>query len=566
VLFRAVVSEAAAVYDRASALGCWVAPCDCQHWLPTSIIRGLTFPARLLSTFGTDVMSHTVSHPYEAARFVANTDRAKWHDKTLWMVRAKRDAIAATIPEWEDLREQASQIKRHTLANLADYLEQFEKNATARGAVVHWAKDAAEHNEIVHSILEKHGVQKLVKSKSMLTEECHLNPYLERHGIEVVDTDLGEWIVQLRNEPPSHIVMPAIHTEREEIGELFHEKIGTEKGATDPQYLTEAARQELRQKFLGAQAGITGVNFAIAETGGFVVCTNEGNADLGTALPNLHIACMGIEKLIPKAADLGVFLRLLARSATGQPITTYSTHFHGPQSRGRPGRKPGLRNGGSRVAGGDAGDGDNAGSTIGKPGFEQGELHIVLVDNGRSEILASDDFRRSLNCIRCGACMNTCPVYRRSGGHSYHNTVPGPIGSVLAPSQNAEQHASLPYACSLCGSCDDVCPVKIDLHQQLYTWRSKLVLKGLLPRSKRWGMSLAGWLLSRPGRLNFAGRLARFWLPKLPRWMVYNPLNAWGRQRELPPVPQESFRDLYRSSGGTIGKESPAEKPRGNAD
>ena len=464
-------------------------------------------------------MLNVIPHPQEAARFVANQERAAWHDRTLWMVRQKRDAVASTVPEWEELREHASQIKQHTLSNLAKYLEEFERNAQDRGVIVHWAKDAAEHNEIVLSVLQRHSVKRLVKSKSMLTEECHLNPFLERHGIEVVDTDLGEWIVQLREEPPSHIVMPAIHTKREEIGELFHEKIGTEKGATDPQYLTEAARQELRQKFLAAEAGITGVNFAIAETGGFVVCTNEGNADLGTALPKLHIACMGIEKLIPRAADLGVFLRLLARSATGQPITTYSTHFHGPQP-------------------------------------PDGELHIVLVDNGRSSILGSNDFRRSLNCIRCGACMNTCPVYRRSGGHSYNNTVPGPIGSILAPSQNAEQHASLPYACSLCGSCDDVCPVKIDIHQQLYTWRSKLVLKGLLPKSKQFAMRLAGRLLSSSRWLNFSGRMARFWLPKLPRWMVYHRLNPWGRQRELPPMPKRSFRDAYRDRVRQNGKRS----------
>jgi L-lactate dehydrogenase complex protein LldF len=463
-------------------------------------------------------MLDVIPHPKDAAAFIANKERAAWHDRTLWFVRAKRDKMAASVPEWEQLREQASLIKQHTMANLAEYLELFERNAQAKGATVHWARDAAEHNAIVLSILQKHAVTRVVKSKSMLTEECHLNPFLERHGIEVTDTDLGEWIVQLRQEPPSHIVLPAIHTKREEIGELFHEKIGTEKGATDPQYLTESARQELRKRFLAAEAGISGVNFAVAETGGFVVCTNEGNADLGTTLPPLHIACMGIEKLIPRAADLGVFLRLLARSATGQPITTYSTHFHGPQQRAAtPEHEP-----------------------------QTGELHIVLVDNGRSEILGSDDFRRSLNCIRCGACMNTCPVYRRSGGHSYHNTIPGPIGSVLGPSQDAQKHASLPYACSLCGSCDDVCPVRIDLHQQLYTWRSKLVLKGLLPGSKRFAMRLTGWILSSPWRYRLAGRLARFWLPKLPRWLVYNRWNSWGRQRELPPVPRRSFRELFR--------------------
>ncbi len=215
-------------------------------------------------------MASATSHPVQAGQFVANSERAHWHDQTLWFVRAKRDKAASALPEWEELRERASQIKRYTMSHLADLLEQFERNAVRAGARVHWAKDAAEHNDIVLKLLQDRGVTKLVKSKSMLTEECHLNPYLERHGIEVVDTDLGEWIVQLRNEPPSHIVMPAIHTKREEIGELFHEKIGTQKGATDPQYLTESARRELRRKFLAAEAGITGVNFAIAETGGLI--------------------------------------------------------------------------------------------------------------------------------------------------------------------------------------------------------------------------------------------------------------------------------------------------------
>ncbi|MBL4885716.1 MAG: lactate utilization protein, partial [Planctomycetaceae bacterium] len=378
-------------------------------------------------------------HPEEAAKFVANKERAQWHDRALWFVREKRDKMAHSVPEWEHLRETASAIKGHVLTHLDELLVQFADNAEKLGATVHWAKDAAEHNEIVLSILQKHEVQRLVKSKSMLTEECHLNPFLERHGIEVIDTDLGERIVQLRKEAPSHIVLPAIHIRKEEVGEVFHEHLGTKKGASDPAYLTEAARQHLREKFLEADAGVTGINFAIAETGGFVVCTNEGNADLGVSLPPVHIACMGIEKLIPRAEDLGVFLRLLARSATGQPITTYSSHFHGPRD-------------------------DNS------------ELHIVLVDNGRSKLMGEEEFRDSLKCIRCGACMNTCPVYRRSGGHSYQNTVPGPIGSILAPAQDPKANASLPHACSLCGSCTDVCPVQIDLHHQLYTWRHKLVL------------------------------------------------------------------------------------------
>jgi L-lactate dehydrogenase complex protein LldF len=303
-------------------------------------------------------------------------------------------------------------------------------------------------------------------------------------------------------------VTPAIHIKKEEVGQLFHERLGTMAGASDPLYLAEAARQHLRGIFLAADAGITGVNFAVAQTGGFVVCTNEGNADLGVSLPKLHIACMGIEKLIPRAADLGVFLRLLARSATGQPITTYSSHFHGPM--------PGA------------------------------ELHIVLLDNGRSELLGSTDFRRSLNCIRCGACFNTCPVYRRSGGHSYGVTVAGPIGSIINAARDPQEHKSLPGACSLCGSCTDVCPVKIDLHQQLFISRRQLAQFGLLPKSKRFGLKVTAAILRRPWLYRLMGRMARTSLRWLPRWLVYHRRNVWGRRRELPAPPSYSFRELNR--------------------
>ncbi len=447
-------------------------------------------------------------HAEKSAAFVADEDRAHWHDQSLWFVRSKRDRQASSIPEWEALREAASAIKTHTLSRLADYLEEFERNAIANGIQVHWARDAAEHNAIVHQILSSHGVTRLVKSKSMLTEECHLNPYLEARGIEVTDTDLGERIVQLRKEPPSHIVMPAIHLKREEIGELFHIELGTDKGASDPKYLTEAARGHLRSKFMGAQAGLTGVNFAVAETGGIVVCTNEGNADMGASLPPLHIACMGIEKLIPRAADLSVCLRLLARSGTGQPITSYTSHFNGP-----------LRG---------------------------GEMHVVILDNGRSRILGQETFRRSLGCIRCGACMNTCPVYRRSGGYSYGYTVPGPIGSLLAPQRDPEKYASLPFASSLCGSCTDVCPVKIDLHHQLLAFRKVLVDLKAVPLQKRLSMAMMGFVLSRPTLYRMGGSLMRAIVPRLPRSLAYGPWNPWGIQRELPPMPKQSFRDLLK--------------------
>ena len=300
------------------------------------------------------------------------------------------------------------------MSRLDEYLEQFEANATRLGAQVHWARDAAEHNEIVAGILQRHGVTRVVKSKSMLTEECGLNPHLEARGIEVTDTDLGEWIVQLRHEHPSHIVTPAIHIRKEEVGQLFHEQLGTAAGATDPPYLAEAARNELRKSFLEAEAGITGVNFAIAETGGFVVCTNEGNADLGVSLPKVHIACMGIEKLIPRAADLGVFLRLLARSATGQPITTYSSHFHGPM-----------------------------------PG---GELHIVLVDNGRTQSARQQPTSAARSTASAAARASTrAPSIAAAADTATASPSPARSARSSTPSAIRRQHkiaARSPAACA----------------------------------------------------------------------------------------------------------------------
>ncbi|HET8541793.1 MAG TPA: lactate utilization protein B [Anaeromyxobacter sp.] len=450
----------------------------------------------------------TAGHPERAARFAADEARAHWHDQALWFVREKRDRAASLVPDWEQLRDAAAGIRAHARGRLADLLEEFERNAVARGARVHWAADAAEHNAIVHGILSGHGVRRLVKSKSMLTEECGLNEYLEARGIEVVDTDLGERIVQLAHEPPSHIVFPAIHRRREEIGALFHEKLGTPRGLADPKALTEAARGHLRERFLRAEAGLTGVNFAIAETGGVVVCTNEGNADMGTSLPPLHIACMGVEKVLPRLEHLAVMLRLLARSATGQPITSYTSHFHGPA-----------------------------------PG---GELHVVIVDNGRSRLLADPAVRGALACIRCGACMNTCPVFRRSGGYSYGWVVPGPIGSILAAARDPAAHASLPFASTLCGSCDAVCPVKIDLHGELLAQRRDLAARRLVSPGKRMGMRLLALVLAHRALYEAAGRLLRLALRTLPRGILYARPNVWGRRRELPVPPEESFRDAWR--------------------
>ncbi|MCE9616461.1 MAG: lactate utilization protein [Lentisphaerae bacterium] len=446
-------------------------------------------------------------HAPAAARFLQDPARTTWHDEALWFVRQKRDKAAASVPEWEALRERARAIKAHTLSRLDDYLLEYESHAVAHGIHVHWAADAEAHNRIVHEILQSRGVTRLVKSKSMLTEECHLNPYLIARGIDVIDTDLGERIVQLRGEPPSHIVLPAIHLKKREIGDLFHRTLGTQAGAEDPQYLTEQARTHLRREFLQARAGLTGANFAVAATGGIVVCTNEGNADLGTSLPLLHIACVGIEKLVPRLEDLGVFTRLLARSGTGQPITVYTSHFHRPP-----------------------------------PG---GEMHVVLVDNGRSRLLGMASFREALHCIRCGACLNTCPVYRRSGGYSYGAVIPGPIGSVLGPARDAAAHASLPFASSLCGSCSDVCPVKIPLHTMLFEWRQQLAAAGQVAWAKRAALAATRFVFERPALYAAAGRLARIAM-RGPRWLMGGAFNPWLRQRDLPAPPANSFRDLWR--------------------
>jgi L-lactate dehydrogenase complex protein LldF len=450
-----------------------------------------------------------MTHPENAAEFLKDSQKAKWHDETLWFVRDKRDKVSKGIPEWEQLRELASGIKDNVLANLADYLEEFERNATKNGIIVHWAADSEEHNRLVLEILQQQDCTAVVKSKSILTEECHLNPYLEKHGVEVVDTDLGERIVQFLNQPPSHIVLPAIHLKKGEISELFHEKLNTEKGNEDPAYLTQAARVHLREKFFAAKVAITGVNFGIAETGEFVVCTNEGNADMGVHLAQVHIACMGIEKILPRRKDLGVFLRLLARSATGQPITNYNSHFRSPS----PGK----------------------------------EIHIILVDNGRTAQLAREKFRNSLKCIRCGACMNTCPIYRRSGGFSYNSTVPGPIGSILSPGLDLKKHSSLPFASTLCGSCTDVCPVKINIHEQLYEWRQE-VTKTQGEFAKGLSMKLANGIFKSPLAYKSSGSLMRNALTSLTNSLIYHPLNVWGKNRNLPDAPKESFQQWYRKN------------------
>lgn len=466
----------------------------------------------------------STQHSKAAERYQQRPEVVNRHDQTFFGVRQKRDRMAQALPEWEDLREAASQIKKHTITHLADYLEQFEQNAIRNGIHVHWAKDAKEYNEIVYDILQSHGVKKVVKSKSMLTEECRLNQSLEKKGIEVIETDLGERILQMMKLAPSHIVMPALHVHREDIGDCFRKSGLMENpdlsdssaqanpynptgDSNDPTFLTYVARMHLRQQFMEADAGMTGANFGIAETGDVVVCTNEGNADMSTSIPKLHIVSMGIEKLIPNYQAMGVFQRLLARNGTGQETTVYTSHFRGP----RPG----------------------------------GEMHIVLVDNGRSSILGNQEHWQTLKCMRCGACMNTCPVYRRSAGYSYTYFIPGPIGINLGMLRDARRFSDNVSACSLCCSCDNVCPVKVDLSTQIYRWRQQLDSFGTADPMKKIMSQAMAFLFNRPQLYTGVLRLSPGvnWLPGP---VVQSNFNPWAYGHQMMKFPQKSFHQLWK--------------------
>lgn len=451
----------------------------------------------------------STKHSKAAETFLKNRSLAAWHDETLWMVRAKRDKMSKAVPEWEHLRDMACAIKMYSNSHLDQLLVEFEKNAKANGAHVYWAKDAEEYCSIVARILEEHQVKHFIKSKSMLAEECGLNEYLEQKGVEVVESDLGERILQLMHKKPSHIVLPAIHVKKEEIGELFVKEMGTEPGNNDQTYLTHAARKNLRRKFIEAEAAMTGANFAVASTGECVVCTNEGNADMGTSQPKLQITAFGMEKIVPDRDALGVFTRLLARSGTGQPITTYTSHYRKPRT--------------------------------------GGELHIIIVDNGRSRILGDPDHVKALNCLRCGACMNTCPVYRRSGGYAYTYFIPGPIGINLGMLKDPQQYYDNVSACSLCHSCQNVCPAKVDLADQIYCWRQKLHTLGVASPSKKLMSGGMQFLMERPSLFNMALHHASV-ANALPHWLVYNNLNDWGKEHEMPVFAKESFNEMWKKN------------------
>ena len=435
-------------------------------------------------------------------------------------IRAKRARVVAERPDWEELRLAGAAIKDQALHSLAEHLEEFERNATAAGAHVHWARDAAEANKIVLDLVRATGSTDVVKVKSMATQEIELNESLAEHGITAVETDLAELIVQLGHDKPSHILVPAIHRNRAEIREIFtREMPDAPAGLTDaPIELAGAARSHLRRQFLSARVAISGANFAVAETGTLVVLESEGNGRMCLTLPETLISVVGIEKVVPTFADLEVMMQLLPRSSTGERMNPYTSMWTGVT-----------------------------------PGDGPQDVHIVLLDNGRTNALADEIGRQALRCIRCSACLNVCPVYERTGGHAYGSVYPGPIGAILTPQLPGvgtdEVSAALPFASSLCGACYEVCPVRINIPEALVHLRGRAVdAKRGKPSPERFAMAGVGWVFRSPRRLRWAQKLAalggrvlgrRGRISRLP-----GPGSAWTDTRDLP-VPGQSFRDWW---------------------
>lgn len=418
----------------------------------------------------------------------------------------------AKFSDWEGAREQAAAIRQEAIEHLDEYLLQFEANVTERGGTVFWAETAQDARDYITNLARVRGVKKVVKSKSMVGEEIQLTSALESAGCRVLETDLGEFIVQLRDEPPYHIVTPAMHLTRKEVYETFREKLSSVT-SDDPAELVAVARRAMREFFFEAEMGISGANFLVAEAGMVAITTNEGNARLGTALPKIHVVITGIEKAIPRLDDLALLWPTLTVAATGQTLTAYNTLIGGPRAEGEV-------------------DGPE-------------EFHVVLLDNGRTDLLADEEQREALRCIRCGACLNECPVYRQVGGHTYGTTYQGPIGSVLTPHFRGAEFDHLAYASSLCGACTAGCPVKIDLHRHLLQNRRNAVEHASRSFAERVAFRGWRWAMMSAWRYSFVAKLGVLAIKTFGGTAV-DPLRPWTKYREAPPIPRKSFRDMWR--------------------
>jgi len=458
---------------------------------------------------------HLTSKEFKAKAAEKTKDldaRQKFYAATHHSVQA-RNLVVEKVLNWESLRESAHQIKARSIANLANLLEEFEKNATANGMKVYWAETEEQACTYILNLARLNRASLIVKSKSMVTEEIGLSHVLEKEGIETIETDLGEFIVQLAGEGPSHITTPAIHKSRDDIGKLFAERLGVAFNS-DPTYLTSVARDFLREKFLRAEMGISGGNFAIAETGDVVIVENEGNARFTTTIPRIHVAVLGIEKVIPRLEDLPTFLSILPRSGTGQKITSYVSLIRSPRMHG-----------------------DTDGPE---------EIHVVLLDNGRSEILADPLMREVLYCIRCGACLNVCPVYQTVGGHTYGSVYPGPIGSAFTPLMNTlEMTKDLPYASSLCGRCSEICPVKIDIHHLLIWLRRKSVNERLSNPVEKLMIQIWLTMMKSVMLYRFVSKAGRLLQPVFLKKDSALRVPIWSKTRDFPVLAAKTFKELW---------------------